>query len=134
MQHLRSSNSGHLLSHSALPATDSAPLPFWQLCLSTTSGSGSVELAGFCSPMIFRHAPIPQKGSENKNNNLEKIFERKICSEFEKAFVLSRRLFIYVYELITLFANFSDWATTTVDCLTSSLVCHIQAKIAREVA
>ena len=39
------------------------------LCLSTTSGPGSEELPGFWNFMVFRHAPIPWKGSANNNND-----------------------------------------------------------------
>ena len=39
------------------------------LCLSTTFCLGSRELPGFCSSMVFRHAPIPRKGSSNSYNN-----------------------------------------------------------------
>ena len=40
------------------------------LCLFTTSGvPGSEELPGFWGSMVFRHAPIPRKGSGNNNNN-----------------------------------------------------------------
>ena len=38
-------------------------------CLSTTSGPGSGKLPGFWGLMVFRHAPIPWKGSGNNNNN-----------------------------------------------------------------
>ena len=33
------------------------------LCLYTTSGPDPVELPGFWGSMVFRHAPIPRKGS-----------------------------------------------------------------------
>ena len=36
------------------------------LCLSTTSGPGPGELPGFWRSMVFRHAPIPRKGSGNQ--------------------------------------------------------------------
>ena len=36
------------------------------LCLSTTSGPGPGELPGFWGSMVFCHAPIPQKGSNNQ--------------------------------------------------------------------
>ena len=40
------------------------------LCLSTTSGPDPGELPGFWGSMVFRHAPIPRKGSgKNSNNN-----------------------------------------------------------------
>ena len=35
------------------------------LCLCTTSGPDPGELLGFWSSMVFRHAPIPRKGSGN---------------------------------------------------------------------
>ena len=38
-------------------------------CLSTTSGPGPGKLPGFWYLMVFRHAPIPRKGSGNNNNN-----------------------------------------------------------------
>ena len=36
------------------------------LCLSTTSGPNPRELAGFWGSMVFRHASIPRKGSNNQ--------------------------------------------------------------------
>ena len=36
------------------------------LCLSTTSGPDPQELPGFWGSMVFRHAPIPRKGSGNQ--------------------------------------------------------------------
>ena len=36
------------------------------LCLSTTSGPDPEELPGFWGSMVFRHAPIPRKGSGNQ--------------------------------------------------------------------
>ena len=39
------------------------------LCLSTPSGLGPGELPGFWGSMVFRHAPIPWKGSGNNSNN-----------------------------------------------------------------
>ena len=39
------------------------------LCLSTTSGPSPGELPGFWGSVVFRHAPIPRKGSGNNNNN-----------------------------------------------------------------
>ena len=36
------------------------------LCLSTTSGPDLGELPGFWGSMVFRHAPIPRKGSSNQ--------------------------------------------------------------------
>ena len=35
-------------------------------CLSTTSAPGCGKLAGFLGSMVFRHAPIPQKGLGNQ--------------------------------------------------------------------
>ena len=40
------------------------------LYLFSTSGPDSGELPGFWGSMVFRHAPIPQKGSSNNNNNI----------------------------------------------------------------
>ena len=39
------------------------------LCLSTTSASGPEKFPGFWGSMVFRHVPIPSKGSDNNNNN-----------------------------------------------------------------
>ena len=39
------------------------------LCLFTTSVRCLAEFLGFWSSMVFRHAPIPRKGSGNNNNN-----------------------------------------------------------------
>ena len=50
-----------------------APLTFWRLCLSTISGPCPGELPGFWGSMVFRHAPIPLKGSGNNNNKLKII-------------------------------------------------------------
>ena len=36
------------------------------LCLSTTSGPGTREFPGFWGSVVFRHAPIPRKGSEKQ--------------------------------------------------------------------
>ena len=36
------------------------------LCLSMTSGPDPRELPGFWGSMVFRHAPIPRKGSGNQ--------------------------------------------------------------------
>ena len=36
------------------------------LCLFTTSGPDPGELPGFWGSMVFRHAPIPRKGSGNQ--------------------------------------------------------------------
>ena len=36
------------------------------ICLSTTSGPDPAELPGFWGFMVFRHAPIPRKGSGNQ--------------------------------------------------------------------
>ena len=39
------------------------------LCLFTTSGADPGELPGFWGSMVFRHAHIPRKGSDNNYNN-----------------------------------------------------------------
>ena len=43
-----------------------SPLALWRLSLSMTSGSGLGELPCFLESMVFRHAPIPRKGSEQQ--------------------------------------------------------------------
>ena len=55
---------GHLSSHSALSSYGLfTPLTLWRLCLSTTYGPDPGELPGFWGSMVFRHAPVPRKGS-----------------------------------------------------------------------
>ena len=39
------------------------------LCLSTTSGPDPGDLPGFWGSMIFRHAPIPRKGSGKQQHS-----------------------------------------------------------------
>ena len=39
------------------------------LCLSTTYGPGPGKLHGFWGSTVFRHAPIPRKGSGNRNSS-----------------------------------------------------------------
>ena len=52
----------HLILH--CPATDSLRRSlFATVYLFTTSGPDPEELLGFWSSMVFRHAPIPRKGS-----------------------------------------------------------------------
>ena len=70
LQRLQTPVPEHLSSHSALSSYglyDARSLAFF--CLSTTSGSGPGKLPGFWGSMVFRHAPIPPKGSGNNNNN-----------------------------------------------------------------
>ena len=43
------------------------------LCLFAASGPGLGELFGFWCSMVFRHAPIPRKGSGDNNNNNNRI-------------------------------------------------------------
>ena len=40
-------------------------------CLSTTSDSSPEEFPGFLDPMVFRHALITSKGSDNSNSKIE---------------------------------------------------------------
>ena len=40
--------------------------------LSMTSAPGHGKLPGFWGSMVFRHAPLPRKGSGNNNNNILK--------------------------------------------------------------
>ena len=47
------------------PAMDSLAI----FSFSTTFGAVPVELPSFWDPMVFRHAPIPQKMSGNNNNS-----------------------------------------------------------------
>ena len=44
------------------------------LYLFTTSGPDPKELSGIWGSMVFRHAPIPWKGSSNNNNNNNMIY------------------------------------------------------------
>ena len=57
---------GHLSFHSALFSYGLfAPLTFWRLSVSTTSGPAPGELDGFWGSVVFCLAPIPRKGSES---------------------------------------------------------------------
>ena len=56
-------DTSHLILH--CPATDSAPLT---LCHSLRPLIQAPELSGFWDSMVFRHAPIPQKGSGSNNS------------------------------------------------------------------
>ena len=58
------------------------------LCLSTTSGPDPGEFPGFWGSMVFRHAPIPRKGSGKQQQQqtfseaerkLEILFREKGC-------------------------------------------------------
>ena len=61
-------DTSHLILH--CPATDlCAAHSMTTLSLFTTSGPGPGELHGFKGSMVFRHAPIPRKGSGSNNNN-----------------------------------------------------------------
>ena len=64
-----SQNTFHVILH--CPATDS----LWTLCLFTTSGPDPVELPGFWGSMVFRHAPIPRKGSGNQQQQHKRNFK-----------------------------------------------------------
>ena len=62
-------DTSHLIVH--CPAVDSLRRSlFATLFLFTTSGPGPGELPGFWGSMVFRHAPIPSKGSCYNNNNI----------------------------------------------------------------
>ena len=61
-----SQNTSHLILHGR--ATDSLTT----LCLFTTSGPDPGELPGFWGPMVFRHAPIPWKGSGNQQQHIKR--------------------------------------------------------------
>ena len=67
MQWVRSFDPGHLLSNSALSSYRlCAVQSLATLCLFTISAPGPGDLTDF---MVFRHAPIPRKGSGNNNSN-----------------------------------------------------------------
>ena len=64
LQRLQTLVPGHLSSHSALSSYGLyVAHSLATLCLCTTSGPGRGELPGFWGSMVFRHAPIPRKGS-----------------------------------------------------------------------
>ena len=64
-----SQDTSHLILH--CPATDSASLaPMAIFCLSTTSLPGPGELPDFWGSMVFRHAPIPRKGSGKQQQQI----------------------------------------------------------------
>ena len=76
-------DTSHLILHS--PTSHSLqPSLLVTLCLSTTSGLRPGELPSFYGFMVFRHAPIPRKGSEsNSNNNI------RIASQSKATFMSS---------------------------------------------
>ena len=47
------------------------------LCLCTTSGPDPGELPGIWGLMVFRHAPIPRKGSGNQQQQRRKLLEKR---------------------------------------------------------
>ena len=54
------------------------------LCLSTTSGPDPGEFSGFWGSMVFRHAPIPRKGSGNQQQ--QHIQDKQLhCSHPDKS-------------------------------------------------
>ena len=54
------------------------------LCLCTTSGPDPGELPGFWGSMVFRHAPIPRKGSGNQQQ------QKRVMARLVMRFVFSR--------------------------------------------
>ena len=76
MQRLRTLVPGHFLSHSALSSYGlfaHAAHSLATLCFSTTYNSGPGELPGFWGFMVFRHAPIPWKGSGNQQQQQQQF-------------------------------------------------------------
>ena len=70
MQRLRTLVPGHLSSHSALSSYGlCAARSLATVCLSTTFSPDPGELPSFWGSMVFRHAPIPRKGSGKININ-----------------------------------------------------------------
>ena len=68
LQHLQTLVSEHFSSHSALSSYRlCATCSLATICFSTTCSPGLGELPGFGGSMVFRHAPIPWKGSGNNN-------------------------------------------------------------------
>ena len=67
----------HLILH--CPATDS----FYRSLFgdSTSSGPGPGQLPGYLGSMVFRHAPIPRKGSGNQQQPQQVHFSHKQCSQ-----------------------------------------------------
>ena len=56
------------------------------LCLSTTLGPGPGGFSGFWGSMVFRHTPIPRKGSGNNDNNNNIIFSRLTVLQITRLF------------------------------------------------
>ena len=78
-----SQNTSHLILR--YPATTlCAAHSLATLCLSTTSGPDLEELPGFCGSMVFRHTPIPRKGSDNQQqqgkNNVKQYCSLPVCA------------------------------------------------------
>ena len=92
MQPLRTPFPGHVLSHSALPATDSLHrLLLANLCLSASSDPGPGELPGSWGSMVFRHALISCKG---------RVTTTTVCLDIPQGSVLGLVLFsLFVNDL-----------------------------------
>ena len=76
----------HLILH--CPATDSLRRSLLAtLCLSTTSGPDPEELLGFWGSLVFRHAPIPWKGSDKQQQQQQPIIRNALKNGILKACV-----------------------------------------------
>ena len=79
----------HLILH--CPATDSLRRSLLAtLCLFMTSGPDPGELPGFWGSMVFRHAPIPRKGSGKQQQQQQKRRVNYKSKGERKKFFLSK--------------------------------------------
>ena len=80
-----SQDTSHLILH--CPATDSLRHShFATLCLCTTSGPDPGEFPGFPGLLVFRHAPIPRKGSGNYNIVMPILILSSAYNQFMKQY------------------------------------------------
>ena len=82
-----SQDTSHLILHCQL-WTVCAAYSLATLCLSMTSGPGHGEFPSFWGTMVFRHAPIPQKGWGNQQHKFfVEQFPFKLYSKYKESSV-----------------------------------------------
>ena len=80
---------GHLSSNSALSSYGlCAAHSLATLCLFMTSGPDPWEFPSYWGSMVFRHAPIPRKGSGNQQQQIEEISVKSLLKRHYKKSVM----------------------------------------------
>ena len=101
------------------------------LCLFTTSGPDPGELPGFWGSMVFRHAPIPRKGSGNQQQQQEKrsfsqsVFERTNDTALYTSMktVLTRQISLFVtMTKVTMDQQTSLFLGNKLSCVTLAVI------------